>query len=356
MQKYAYVSTFLFLFIVAQAPAKVWVVNANGTGNFTTLTSAINSAAGGDTIFVAPGGYVESPSATTKMLTVLGIGFSSNSTTTWSIILDSTLALGTGSVISGLELRGSASPLIKLSLNSHVEKCHIVANGKDGIHIAADSCAVRQNVLENIQSGGSSAIGVDIVGSYLGITILNNVITHFANDIYIGGNGDELVANNIILSSNTALNIQGSSFSGKVFSNIFEGSSYPTIVETAPSFYCAFNDFWSNQMNNIPFYFDVGSILTDPKFINYSSTTGYVYGTSNFHLAAGSPCIDDGEPNVGNNDRDGSRNDMGIYGGPYQFDDTGTPIYPCVITVIVSPYAAPLNGTITIKALGRIGQ
>jgi hypothetical protein len=355
MRKFTYVSTFLFIFSAAQASAKVWVVNANGTGNFTTLTAAIDSAASGDTLFVAPGGYVESPSATSKTLTVLGIGFSSDSATTWSIILNSPLALGAGSVVSGLELRGIANPAM-INVNSPstvVEKCHIAANGHDGIDVTADSCVVRQNVFENILP--TTANGVTVTGSHLGITILNNVISNFNNGIMLNNGGDEIVANNaIFFAYNAAVSFGSGTFTGKIFSNIFDEDNI-AIAATSPPYYCGYNDYWQDPYGGTP-SFDVGSISSNPEFVNYSSTTGYVYGTSNLHLAAGSPCIDAGEPNVGNNDRDGSRNDMGIYGGPEMFDDTGTPIYPCVITVAVSPYAAPLNGTITIKVLGRIGQ
>lgn len=35
-----------------------------------------------------------------------------------------------------------------------------------------------------------------------------------------------------------------------------------------------------------------------------------------FHLQPGSPCIDAGNPDPQYNDPDGSRNDMGAYGGP----------------------------------------
>jgi len=370
MRKFAYISTFFFVFIAVQASAKVWVVNADGTGNFITLTAAIGSAASGDTIFVAPGGYVESPPVTSKTLTVLGMGFSSDSTATWSIILNSTLYLGIGSVLSGLELRGPANPLIELDTNSTIEKCHLlVSANKTGIQANYNLCVVRQNIIQ-ASTMGSSGVVLGYTGSSTssgwgsgwGATVLNNLIYNFYNAIIVVGGADAIIANNVILANgSTAISFYSpsgaGSFVGKVFSNICidGGGAGGNPIVLPGTYYCAYNDVWGNINNTLP-SFDVGSISSNPEFVNYSSTAGYVYGTSNLHLAAGSPCIDAGEPNVGNNDRDGSRNDMGIYGGPEMFDDSGTPIYPCVIDVIVSPYAAPLNGTITIKALGRIGQ
>lgn len=259
MRKITYVSTFLFIFSVAQASAKVWVVNANGTGNFTTLTAAIDSAASGDTLFVAPGGYVESPSATSKTLTVLGIGFSSDSATTWSIILNSPLALGAGSVVSGLELRGIANPaMINVnSPNTVVEKCHIAANGHDGIDVAADSCVVRQNVFENILP--TTANGVTVTGSHLGITILNNAISNFNNGIMLNNGGDEIVANNaIFFAYNAAVSFGSGTFAGKIFSNIFDEDNL-AIAATSPPYYCGYNDYWQDPYGGTP-SFDVGSI------------------------------------------------------------------------------------------------
>ena len=39
-------------------------------------------------------------------------------------------------------------------------------------------------------------------------------------------------------------------------------------------------------------------------------------GILDFRLSPVSPCIDAGDPAAGYNDRDGTRNDIGAYGGP----------------------------------------
>lgn len=55
----------------------------------------------------------------------------------------------------------------------------------------------------------------------------------------------------------------------------------------------------------------IGNVSVDPKFVTYDSSTG----TYDFHLQSSSPLIDAGNPTL--KDKDDSRSDMGIYGGPY---------------------------------------
>ncbi len=50
----------------------------------------------------------------------------------------------------------------------------------------------------------------------------------------------------------------------------------------------------------------LGSDQMNPLFID----------EKNFHLSVGSPCTDNGNPDISFNDVDGSRNDQGAYGGP----------------------------------------
>jgi hypothetical protein len=71
------------------------------------------------------------------------------------------------------------------------------------------------------------------------------------------------------------------------------------------------------------------SIIADTYYFHGSSGMSFSYtndGSSDplfvapenndFHLQPGSPCIDAGDPIPEYNDTDGTRNDMGAYGGP----------------------------------------
>lgn len=52
-----------------------------------------------------------------------------------------------------------------------------------------------------------------------------------------------------------------------------------------------------------------GNINSNPLFVNSEN--------GDYHLQVGSPCVDKGDSTSTFNDYDGSRNDMGAYGGPY---------------------------------------
>ena len=57
-----------------------------------------------------------------------------------------------------------------------------------------------------------------------------------------------------------------------------------------------------------------GNISADPMFVAYSDDGNWT--NDNLCLAAGSPGIDAGDPDPAYNDDDGTRNDMGAFGGP----------------------------------------
>lgn len=98
-------------------------------------------------------------------------------------------------------------------------------------------------------------------------------------------------------------------------------------------FQIAYNDVYSNQIAD---YQGVepgeGSIGEEALFVDTVN--------NDFHLGPGSPAIDAGNPDPLYNDLDGSRNDMGIYGGPYSKGQTTNPPPDPV-----DPPEPPIGGT-----------
>jgi hypothetical protein len=72
----------------------------------------------------------------------------------------------------------------------------------------------------------------------------------------------------------------------------------------------------------------------------------------NFSPSANSPLINAGSPLPQYNDRDGSRNDIGMFGGHNFIPDGRTTDKPIVLGLDVAPIAVPTGGTITIESTG----
>jgi hypothetical protein len=72
-----------------------------------------------------------------------------------------------------------------------------------------------------------------------------------------------------------------------------------------------YNNVWNNNDNYSGFTPDTTNLSVDPMIVNDDFTQGEL----DFHLQKYSPLIDAGDPNI--LDRDGSRSDIGLYGGPY---------------------------------------
>ena len=87
------------------------------------------------------------------------------------------------------------------------------------------------------------------------------------------------------------------------------------------------------------------SILGDPRFSSYPN---YI----DFTLKADSPCINAGPPDSQYNDRDGSRNDIGMFGGHNFIPDGRTTNKPIVLGLDIAPIAVPTGGTVTIESTG----
>jgi hypothetical protein len=72
-----------------------------------------------------------------------------------------------------------------------------------------------------------------------------------------------------------------------------------------------YNNVWDSNISYSGFTQGTTNLSVDPMIVNDDTTQGEL----DFHLQKYSPLIDAGDPNI--LDRDGSRSDIGIYGGPY---------------------------------------
>jgi hypothetical protein len=180
--------------------------------------------------------------------------------------------------------------------------------------------------------------------------IKNNVIrfTQYGSDaIYLSSSDSVYIYNNLILIGTgvrgiynssvpylQAINnyIQGSSImspSGMIVggSNIVKNNVVANTVTGISAggiqnLIVQYNNLWNNNTNYSGFTTDTTNISVDPMIVNDDSTQGEL----DFHLQAYSPLIDAGDPTI--LDRDGSRSDIGLYGGPYGWTYTYQDLAP----------------------------
>ena len=158
-------------------------------------------------------------------------------------------------------------------------------------------------------SGFSIEDGIQARNSSLSLT--NSIIVDFAGTAIWGVHSDFQVINNVLTNNGQDAIFLHDSTTAIIKNNIIvhNGSFGISGVESA-SATVDYNDVWGNTENYLEFIpAGENDISEDPIFVNSNN--------GNFHLQSGSPCIDAGDPAPQFNDPDGSRNDMGAFGGPF---------------------------------------
>jgi hypothetical protein len=158
----------------------------------------------------------------------------------------------------------------------------------------SDSAKVFNNIIIN-----PGYLGINNP-TYLNLLAENNYLIGkpSANGIIVGPNS--VIKNNVVTNTGTGI--------GKY------GTINPVVQ---------YNNAWNNNINYengiAP---DTTNLSVDPMIVNDDSTQGEL----DFHLQAYSPLIDAGDPTI--LDRDGSRSDIGLYGGPYGWTYTYQDLAP----------------------------
>jgi len=391
--------------MVLKTYGAVWVVNQNGTGDFLTIQQAINSSnvQSGDTIFIAPNVHFEQGiDNNSKSVTIMGSGSdvslvmapSGSGAPVFELLggsvriigvalvgyLSATLcdtltaesvditATSLSSVTQCLKFRLSNSRVtgpITVSARQVGSICTINNSDLAGpVNITDMTAEIEGNVVRGVGgNGGALWMG----GNYDGSVVTNNVIQDrnssfgFESAIYLAANG----ANNlgITLTNNIIYRSPASNYNhyfinagfntAFIFNNIMRDGSI-CIANIGDLTTIAYNCSYNNSSCNLV---GVGNIFANPGFLDFESS--YPPDSLDFHLLPSSPCIDTGNPSSLYNDHDGTRNDMGVYGGPMPIGTIPVvvppPNYPAVTALSLFPVIVPGNGTIEIRATGRIG-
>jgi hypothetical protein len=241
----------LFLFILFILPvflsARIIYVDINGSGQFTSIQSAINAAVNGDTIKVLPGIY-DGQLTIGKNVVIQGSGYEVTTITSKS---DPTITMSSGKIMWFSITSNSGDGIVVSS--GIITNCIIRGCSKNGINLAANSNANISNciLIYNGEKGIKSTSGTSS-SAYNCISYQNSSDGFYSWGGY-GGTG--FIVN-----------------------------------------YCLGSISYTSG--------NIGDIDVNPNFT----------AVGDYHISSTSPCWDKGKPDV--YDPDGSRSDMGYFGGP----------------------------------------
>jgi hypothetical protein len=330
-----------------------------------SIMSAINISVFGDTIYVANGVYIEEITMI-RGLALIGSGIDSCIIDTRSLdityavqLRDSCLFKNFKVIASNYDPFNNRWQAIGVTVfdfespeyQSVIELNHI-QNAVRGVNSNTSNTIIRNNEIKNCKNGIvlssvfpgriNQVIDNYVVSEEWSIEITFSSKPYIANNIFIGegfwgsyseineiynnlfiindgrvgaGFSDTTIFINNIITGSSEIGILVGGDNQVVKNNVIENAEVGIKSNTPNNPVIQYNNFWNlgvvNQNTAFP---DSTNIFRDPMFVE---------DTSDFHLQMFSPLIDAGDPNI--LDVDGSRSDIGIYGGPlgerYSYQD-----------------------------------
>ncbi|HPR16670.1 MAG TPA: right-handed parallel beta-helix repeat-containing protein [Candidatus Cloacimonadota bacterium] len=225
--------------------------------------------------------------------------------------------------------------------NSNTSKASILVEGCTDVLIS-------QNIIAN-NTSTTATPGIKCVSS--AITISNNIIvnnTGTFSALIMNSGSNALLENNTIANNLSTNNTPYLCY----FFNAFPTLNNNIIINNGTIFFAPFG------MPDVTYtcisggFSGTGNISDDPLFMEPSTGNGVEYDGLNasWWLQSSSPCIDAGDPNSACNDPDGSRNDMGAFGGPdaLSVPVSNDPNLPVLSESSIDIYPNPFNPTTSI--------
>jgi azurin len=332
--------------------------------DYSTIQGAIDASSDGDTILVSKGAYFENLNYNGKNVAVMSRYFSTkdrsyitgteingsgngrvvsfeNGESSDAILYGFIIRNGFASEGGGIRMVGSTPTLRHLIIedNEAEERGGGIYYAKDnGENFVLSNVIVRKNkTTDGVQGQGGGIYLYKVYGTFY----MNNVLIR-GNESWNGGgmriNNDDYGGSFYFENITIADNYDKWQIGGTAISLDMEKENIGmTIVNSILWNNCRLNGtpdcsksifYTSNDKNFIIRFSLVGDPLhlgadldfnwtstevinADPKFLKELSDI-----PRNYSLASNSPCINAGDPDFQYNDTDGSRNDMGAYGGP----------------------------------------
>lgn len=242
----------------------------------------------------------------------------------WGMVIDYSNSLVSDNYISsdydsdrGIDLSDLAHLRRPVIMNNYIET--------NAFGIISDfgpqNITVQNNIILVKDNGG---LGISI-GYYTDTAMVTNNLI-LAKEYFTFLNGISTAIDRIpkYIINNLVFNKPGSQGGGiytagintsmsKFLNNLIIGGEYGIYnynnpSDTVPAYY---NNIWDAATNSFGCILDSTNITVDPMIVNDDTTQGEL----DFHLQKFSPLIDAGDPAI--LDLDGTRSDIGLYGGPF---------------------------------------
>jgi len=177
---------------------------------------------------------------------------------------------------------------------------------------------IRNNTIFLTGNGATGYASADVDSAW----VYNNLIVSLINSNYTAGTINSVSSTmeyNNFLVGNFGFHGISAGDDNIIKNNVIINSPRGIDKSTGSNAIIQYNNSWNNGVNYINFTPDSTNISVDPMVVNTDTSLGEL----DFHLQMFSPLIDRGDPGI--LDKDGSRSDIGLYGGPfgeiYQYQD-----------------------------------
>ena len=275
-----------------------WAIKADtsGVGSTVILNKVVNASLGINVRFSNPLVY----NNVFENIKTIGIWLlNSNSVTRRNIIYTDPNS-NSGS-ITGIDIEAFSSNYTPI-----IDSNYVVTKGDAIYKFLGANPTIKNNVIKLTNGGYGILSGIGGTSE-----IFNNRIV--AEEAYEGiyKNGSIVVVTNNYLSGSFG---DYGIFLGAndiIKNNVVTDATRGIGVWDIQGLIAQFNNSWNNGLNYGGFNPDSTNLSVDPMVVNDDSTQGDL----DFHLQKYSPLIDAGDPNI--LDKDSTRSDIGLYGGPY---------------------------------------
>ena len=253
------------------------------------------------------------------------------------------LSLSDRAVVTACELDGSTQHFQNVGLGFEI--------GID-VHGNNTQATIRNSRIWNYNAHASSA-----TEKFIGIRLRDNSSSTIHNNLVYDcydshGHGTEINCGmGIFVKSPAVATIVGNAIWGCYVREGGTGTGN-RLIGSDGSAYVRNNFFWKKPVDRVYSAFVSSGLLTGNLTENNQSAVVFQnLAAGNFQPSSASRLINAGPEGTEYNDRDGSRNDIGMFGGHDYIPNGRNSTKPVVISLEL-PIAVPRNGTATIKSTG----